>query len=147
VAAFVRANQSFTAELVGGGFSPPIPIEVRVREVVAQDAATVSNENTRLRADLEAAKAREEARNQREVEFKHIDATPNEGYPLRILRVYREACDLRWEEIGDGSIRNPSALLSAMNATQDVRAAILDRAISKLTASEPPGTAGGEEGT
>jgi len=59
VAAFVRANRSFTAELVGGGFSPPVPIEVRVRGEVAQDAAAISNENTRLRAELAAVKARE----------------------------------------------------------------------------------------
>jgi hypothetical protein len=51
VAAFVRAGQSFTAELVGGGFHR-VPIEVRINGAVAQDAARVSEENTCLRSTL-----------------------------------------------------------------------------------------------
>lgn len=60
VAAFVRAGQSFTAELVGGGFHGA-PIEVRVNDAVAQDATRVSEENTRLRSALFAKEARIEA--------------------------------------------------------------------------------------
>jgi len=51
VAAFVRVNRSFTANLIGGGFHG-IPIEVRVNGVVAQDASRISEENTRLRSAL-----------------------------------------------------------------------------------------------
>lgn len=60
VAAFVRAGQSFTANLIGGGFHGA-PIEIRVNGIVAQDAARVSEENTRLRSVLFAKEAHIEA--------------------------------------------------------------------------------------
>lgn len=58
----------------------------------------------------------------------HVDGTPDEDYPLRILRAHRANCDCRWKVVeGD-----PSPLLDAMNATQEQRAALLDAAIAKL---------------
>lgn len=56
----------------------------------------------------------------------HIDGTPNEDYPLRILRAYRENCNCRWESPGENE------LLKLMNLQCEKRAAILDRAISIL---------------
>ena len=32
----------------------------------------------------------------------HVDGTPNEEYPLRILRAYRENCNYRWEDNTEG---------------------------------------------
>ena len=61
----------------------------------------------------------------------HVDATPDEGYPLRILRAHRQNCDCRWSDTYEGGdTENP--LLRAMNEANDKRAAILDRAISVL---------------
>jgi hypothetical protein len=51
VSAFVRAGESFTAELIGEEH-PFEPIEVRTRGQVATDAQALSAENTRLRAEL-----------------------------------------------------------------------------------------------
>ncbi len=59
----------------------------------------------------------------------HVDATPDNDYPLRILRAYRANCDMRWAETTnpDGAVTNP--MLVAMNEHQAQRAAILDNAI------------------
>jgi len=64
----------------------------------------------------------------------HIDGTPNEDYPLRILRVYRQECDCKWAENTDGS-EPTNPLLIMMNEHCDQRAEILDRAIEKLSRS------------
>lgn len=56
----------------------------------------------------------------------HVDATPNEEYPLRILRAYRENCNCKWVS----QPANP--LTDLMNATCDERAKILDKAIAIL---------------
>jgi len=61
----------------------------------------------------------------------HIDGTPNEDYPLRILRAYRQQCDCRWVENTDGS-EPTNPLLIMMNEHCEQRAEILDRAIEKL---------------
>ena len=53
----------------------------------------------------------------------HVDATPDDGYPLRILRAYRENCDIMWSD----------NFWSDTNAAQRKRAEILDRAIALLT--------------
>ncbi len=62
----------------------------------------------------------------------YVDATPDEEYPLRILRVYRENCNCQWSDSTDPNkiVENP--LLKSMNDDQDKRADILDRAIAKL---------------
>ena len=62
----------------------------------------------------------------------HIDGTPNEGYPLRILQAYRQECDCRWAENTDGSV-GTNTLLTMMNEYCEQRAEILDRAIEKLS--------------
>ena len=60
-----------------------------------------------------------------------VDGTPNEGYPLRILRAYRQQCDRLWADTTDGKGKeNPP--LKLMNEHQAQRAAILDRAIARL---------------
>ncbi len=55
-----------------------------------------------------------------------IDATPNEDYPLRILRTYRENCNCMWAS----ELDHP--LIKAMNEAQNKRAEVLDKAIKKL---------------
>jgi len=57
----------------------------------------------------------------------HIDSTPNEGYPLRILKTYRENCNSKWSSTSDDN-----SLLEVMNKHQDQRAEILDKAIEVL---------------
>lgn len=56
----------------------------------------------------------------------HIDGTPNEDYPLRILRTHRQNCDCRWTS----DLERP--LVAAMNKMYEQRAIILDKAIAIL---------------
>ena len=56
----------------------------------------------------------------------HVDATPNDEYPLRILRAYRENCNCKWES------HRRVQLTDMMNADCDKRAKVLDRAITCL---------------
>ncbi len=58
----------------------------------------------------------------------HVDATPDDEYPLRILRAYRENCNVRWEVSGDIDSRP----YDVMNEACEQRARILDEAIVKL---------------
>lgn len=64
-----------------------------------------------------------------------IDATPDDGYPLRILAAHRDSC--RCEYAGDGP------LPGMMNEWNRKRAGILDRAIAALggPVAEPAGSA------
>lgn len=59
-----------------------------------------------------------------------IDATPDGNYAQRILQYYREACNSKWSENADGSVKNP--VLIEMNRAQELRAAELDEAIRLL---------------
>ncbi len=61
----------------------------------------------------------------------HVDATPDEDYPLRILRAYRKNCNRKW--VADP----PSALIDMMNEHCDKRAVILDKAIACLKKFTP----------
>ncbi len=63
--------------------------------------------------------------------IRHVDATPDDGYVLRILRAYRQNCDLRWSSTTD-DIEESHPLIAHMNAASDKRAALLDAAIAKL---------------
>ena len=58
----------------------------------------------------------------------HVDGTPNEDYPLRILRAYRENCNCKFEA------NPPSPLIDIMNEHCERRAKILDKAIAALEA-------------
>jgi hypothetical protein len=58
-----------------------------------------------------------------------VDATPDEEYPLRILRAYRENANVLWKR------EPPDVVFEMMNEDQRKRAAILDRAITKLERS------------
>lgn len=58
----------------------------------------------------------------------HVDSTPDNEYPLRILRAYRENCNVRWQ--ADGKI--DSKIYDVMNEHCEQRAIILDRAIAIL---------------
>ena len=61
----------------------------------------------------------------------HVDSTPDEEYPLRILRAYREGCNCLWSDTTQGTdTENP--LLKLMNEHQKQRVEILDRAIAIL---------------
>ena len=62
----------------------------------------------------------------------HVDATPNEGYPLRILRAYRHDCDCNWATDNTAGLPPTNPLLVAMNEDNARRAAVLDRAIARL---------------
>ena len=84
--------------------------------------------NADLRKRLEAAE-------RNHIERKHIDATPDDGYPIRILRAYRADCDMRWADTSDGDVGNP--LTVALNEMQDKRAAILNKAIAALAGEKP----------
>jgi hypothetical protein len=57
----------------------------------------------------------------------YVDATPDRDYPLRILRAYREDCNVKWETRG-----KPNPILDLMNADCDKRAKILNAAIKIL---------------
>lgn len=59
----------------------------------------------------------------------HVDATPDEDYPLRILKAYRQNSNITAASSSDGKT---TPLLDAMNKDQEKRAAILDKAIAKL---------------
>lgn len=60
----------------------------------------------------------------------HVDVTPDEGLPLRILMAYRENCNVRWE--AHGLDEASSRIYDMMNADCEHRAEILDRAIAIL---------------
>lgn len=61
----------------------------------------------------------------------HIDGTPDEGYPLRILEAYRENCNCKWSD--NTSREEPmNPLLKMMNEHCEQRALLLDKAIAKL---------------
>ena len=61
----------------------------------------------------------------------NVDLTPNNDLPLRILKAYRENCDVRWVTNTNGECDNP--LFDIMNKDCERRAIILDRAIKYLT--------------
>jgi len=56
----------------------------------------------------------------------YVDSTPNNEYPLRILKAYRENCNSKWS----GNSDNP--IFEIMNKHQDQRAKILDKTIEIL---------------
>ena len=63
----------------------------------------------------------------------HLDATPDWEYPLRILRAYRENCNVRWiPSMGTETKHDPNPVFALMNEAQEKRAHILDEAINVL---------------
>ena len=58
----------------------------------------------------------------------YVDATPNDGYVLRILRAHRINCLAKWGG-------TPSEVLEKMNEWQDERRKLLDAAIKILERS------------
>ena len=68
-------------------------------------------------------------------EFLHIDATPDESYPLRILQAYRRLGDYKWSDSSDGVSEN-NVLAKTMNDLQEKRNALLDRAIALLATQQ-----------
>ena len=71
-----------------------------------------------------------EIRNELNMREMSIDATPDGGYALRILRTYRMRCNEKW--IVKGISDNEKLIYDAMNDAQDKRAIELDKAIAKL---------------
>lgn len=61
----------------------------------------------------------------------HVDATPDEGYPLRILKAYRQNCNSKYET--HGLSKKQAKFWDMMNEVQDQRAEILDQAIEQLS--------------
>ena len=64
----------------------------------------------------------------------NIDATPDGGYALRILKAYRMRCNEKW--IVEGFKENEKLIYDVMNDAQDKRAIELDKAIAKLGGAE-----------
>lgn len=60
----------------------------------------------------------------------HVDATPNEDYPLRILRAYRHNCDVVYSPTDTTS--KGIEIINMMTQWNIERAEILDRAIATL---------------
>lgn len=69
-----------------------------------------------------------------QVDVKFINATPK-GYALRILRVYRQHCNERWEVHGLDKAK--TLIYDAMNQHQVERAKELDKAIAILEKEMP----------
>lgn len=65
----------------------------------------------------------------------HVNATPDDEYPIRILQSYRDDCDILWSTSSDGEEVN-NTLAKMMNEHQKERAVILDKALKKLRAKE-----------
>ncbi len=63
-----------------------------------------------------------------------VDGTPDEDYPLRILRVYRRNCESIWLVVGLSDEK--ARVYKRMNEDQRKRAEILDRAIARLAEAE-----------
>lgn len=62
----------------------------------------------------------------------HVDCIPDDGYPLRILKAYRENCNIHWQ-----SDNNTSQIVcNMMNKHCQQRAIILDKAIAILQGTE-----------
>jgi hypothetical protein len=66
----------------------------------------------------------------------HVDCTPDEGYPLRILRAHRENCNCRWQIQGLDEAAH--ILYARMNGDCARRAEILDAAIAHLEGLTSP---------
>ena len=66
----------------------------------------------------------------------HVDCTPDEEYPLRILRVYRENCNVKWSSTTEEGVKETNPLLIQMNKDCDKRARVLDEAIEMLSGVE-----------
>ena len=65
-------------------------------------------------------------------EILYVDATPDEGYPLRILEAYRERCNYKWSTTSSEIDTGINKIMGVMNDAQDERANILDKAIAIL---------------
>lgn len=63
--------------------------------------------------------------------LRHVDATPDNMYPIRILQAHRENCNCKWSNSA-GGIETDNPLLKLMNEQNDERAKILDKAIEIL---------------
>lgn len=61
----------------------------------------------------------------------HVDCTPNSGYPLRILKAYRENTKVLWELTGDFP-EQTRIIYEEINKASKLRGKILDIAISIL---------------
>ncbi len=71
--------------------------------------------------------------------IEHIDGTPDNEYPLRILRAYRENCNCRWmfgtwDDEKNEYVEPKDTIHSLMNQYQRERAELLDEAIRALEA-------------
>lgn len=62
--------------------------------------------------------------------IEHIDGTPNDDYPIRILKAYRQNCNCYWEV--HGLPKKEALIYEMMNEHQRQRAKLLDKAIRIL---------------
>ncbi len=74
-----------------------------------------------------------------QVPILHIDSTPNEDYPLRILKAYRQNCNSKWASTTTGLLDEKHPIIVEMNKHQDERAMTLDKAIEILERDERDG--------
>ena len=63
-------------------------------------------------------------------EIVHINISPTPDLAIRILKAYRENCNLRWSTSSNELVDNE--FTKKMNDLQDQRAKLLDKAISIL---------------
>lgn len=83
-------------------------------------------------AEQELKESIEERSNEMPQNILHIDSTPNEKYPLRILQAYRRMGDYKWSSTS-GEIDDDHILIRAMNDVQEKRNVLLDKAIEILS--------------
>jgi len=60
----------------------------------------------------------------------HVDMTPNNDLPARILRAYLENCNCKWEV--SGLSESARLIYDKMNEAQEERKEILETAIRRL---------------
>jgi hypothetical protein len=60
----------------------------------------------------------------------HVDMSPGESLPLRILHAYRENCRSKWKT--EGLSKDEARFYDMLNEDQDKRAEILTKAIDLL---------------
>ena len=63
----------------------------------------------------------------------HVDATPDEYYPIRILEAHRQNCNSKWSStVTLSGMDENNPLIIELNKASDKRAVLLDKAIDVL---------------
>jgi len=102
---------------------------------IASDLLAMRKQVKELTVTLDAMRLHNSKKMDNVKEVMNIDATPNEDYPLRILKTYRDLCDTRCSSITDffNDMKEDNPIIVMMNKNQEQRAKILDKAINILS--------------